>query len=493
MKFAFVVPPPEYNCMNNPIDRVYGCNYGYDYKPPIHMLQVATVLEKEGHEIRFLDCPAEGWKAPEFEKWVSEGDFDTAAFFTPYLAEEEDKRAAAKIREVHGSGKGIVFFGAAPSWKPENFITDPETFVVLGEPELTFVDLANYLKGQGEITAIDGLAYQVDGEVKRNGNRALLDVSELPLPNRRLLRGEYRVNRLDVTPVTVMCASRGCAFRCKFCAPNGVDQAIELETKRTQETYVKRPPLRVRPAEQVVAEMREIAELGYRGIEIADNQFIWSKERTREICEGIRDLNLRWICNARAPHLHDIDIVKMMAKAGCQMVYMGTESFCQEILDDIRKQIVVEDVKKAVETCRSGGIEPEVSVMIGGSPLETRETIKKSMREAKKLGTPFVHYSAVLPFPNTEFYDEAKKNGWLSRGEFEPVDNAKTSIVNLPHLSAEEMESILRWAYLKQYLSPRGVWLQIKKVRRPEDVWHKAKMAVKLIKNSFFTRWRSAA
>lgn len=172
----------------------------------------------------------------------------------------------------------------------------------------------------------------------------------------------------------------------------------------------------MRPAEQVVAEMREIAELGYRGIEIADNQFIWSKERTREICEGIRDLNLRWICNARAPHLHDIDIVKMMAKAGCQMVYMGTESFCQEILDDIRKQIVVEDVKKAVETCRSGGIEPEVSVMIGGSPLETRETIKKSMREAKKLGTPFVHYSAVLPFPNTEFYDEAKKNGWLSRG-----------------------------------------------------------------------------
>ena len=113
MKLAFVVPPPEYNCMNNPIDRVYGCNYGYDYKPPIHMLQVATVLEKEGHEIRFLDCPAEGWKAPEFEQWVGEGDFDAAIFFTPYLAEEEDKRAAAKIREVHGTDKKIVFFGAA--------------------------------------------------------------------------------------------------------------------------------------------------------------------------------------------------------------------------------------------------------------------------------------------------------------------------------------------------------------------------------------------
>ncbi|MBN1475674.1 radical SAM protein [Candidatus Sumerlaeota bacterium] len=489
MKFAFIVPPPQYNRMNNPIDRVYGCNYGYDYKPPIHMLSAATVLEREGHAIRFLDCPAEGWDAARFEAWAREGDFDAAVFFTPYLAEEEDKRAAAEIRKHHGLSKPVIYLGAAPTWKPENFVSDEATLVVRGEPEMSLIELAQALEGQGDLSAVEGIALLRDGTPHLTPTRGLLDIEWLPIPNRRLLLGEYRVNRLDVTPVTTMCVSRGCQYKCTFCAPNAVDQASEVEHKRVQGSPLPKLPLRLRTSEQVIEEFREIHALGYRGIEVADNQFVWSKRRTLEICEGIRDLGLKWMCLARANHLRDPKVVRALGEAGCMMVYIGTESFCQAILDDICKGIQVEDVKTAVAVCRECGVEPEVSVMIGGSALETRETIRHSMREAKKLGTPFVHYSAVLPFPNCQFYDQAMEKGWMRHGEFEPVDNAKTSIVNLPHVSAEEMERILRWAYLRQYLSPRGIWHQVRKVRSPADVWYKMKMALKLIRNSFFTRW----
>ena len=50
-------------------------------------------------------------------------------------------------------------------------------------------------------------------------------------------------------------------------------------------------------------------------------------------------------------------------------------------------------------------------------------------------------------------------------------------------------ERLLRWAYLRQYFSPRGIWLQLKKVRSPADVWYKFRMAMKLIRNSFFARF----
>ena len=64
MKALFLIPPCEFNDRNLPIDRVYGCNFGYDYKPAIHFLQIATYArEALGGTVRFLDCPAEGWTA----------------------------------------------------------------------------------------------------------------------------------------------------------------------------------------------------------------------------------------------------------------------------------------------------------------------------------------------------------------------------------------------------------------------------------------------
>ena len=109
-----------------------------------------------------------------------------------------------------------------------------------------------------------------------------------------------------------------------------MDQAVDLEFKRRLadggHRYEKRAPLRKRTPEQVVAELRDIAALGYKGVEIADNIFTWGKQRTLEICRGIEDLDLDWICLARAGMLHDPEVVGAMKRAGCKLVYMGSET-----------------------------------------------------------------------------------------------------------------------------------------------------------------------
>ena len=486
MQLFFIVPPLEYNEMNNPIDRVYGCNYGYDYKPPIHMLSAATVARDAGHNVRFLDCPAENIHSEQFEQIIRKSEIDAAFFFTPYLSIEEDRRAAQYIRKTHGDDPFLVFMGAAPTWKPDLFLDISNAYVIRGEPERAVVEILKFFTEKGDPEKINGLSFLMNGQRKDTPFRELLDINELPIPDRRLLKGKYRVNRLNVAPVTTMCVSRGCAFRCTFCAPNGVDQAIELEYKRLQEKYVKRPPLRKRSNDLVIKEFREIAELGYRGIEISDNHFLWEKSRTLEICDGIKDLNLEWICLARAPFLHDPEVLHALKKAGCKMVYMGTESFVQEILDDIRKEIKVEDISKAVRMCNQCGVEPEVSVMMGASSLETPETVDYSMKEAKKIGTRFVHYSVALPFPNTELYDQVKENEWFVDEDFEAVDNAKEAIVDLPHISAKELQKKLKWAYFRQYYSPRGIWMTLKNVRSPSDFLHKVRMAFKLLRQTIF-------
>ncbi len=488
MKIFFIIPPPEYNKKKSPIDRVYGCNYGYDYKPAIHFLSVATVIKKEGHNVRFLDCSAEKYDSVKFESFISQEKPDCIFFFTPYLCEEEDIKASGKVREILSKNIPAVFLGAAPTWNPGNYINDKDTFVVRGEPELSAKELIYAIEGKKDFSDIYGISFLSEGKIINNPQRDFLDINSLPIPDRTLLKGRYMVNRLNVSPVTVMCVSRGCAYRCTFCAPNAVDQAIEVEYKKYQEKYIKRPPLRKRSADKVIEEFKEIASLGFKGIEVSDNHFLWEEERTLKICEGIKDLGIEWICLARAPFLHNEKVVNALYQAGCKMVYMGTESFRQEILDDIRKQIKVEDIKKAVEVCRKCGVEPEVSVMMGGSPLESEETIDYSILEAKKLKTHFIHFSAVLPFPNTEFYDLCKEKGWLRNGEFEPVDNAREAIINLPKISAKKLEKKLREEYFKQYFSIRGIYYTLKKIRSIGDLFHKIKAASKLFTQTFFRK-----
>lgn len=480
MNALFYVPPVALNRLGLAVDRVYGCNYGYDYKPPIHFLQLATVAkERLGWNVRFLDCPAEGVDLAAFDALIAGERWDVAVAHSVYLSAEEDLLAMRRIRAAN-PGLHAVFMGTAPTWRPDEFLDDERTWCLLGEPETTLQELDEAWRGLRPIEDVAGLARRVGRATPRSGFRPLLDVSKLPMPDRRLLKGRYRANRLDVHPITTMVVSRGCGFRCTFCTPNAVDQMIELEFKRLQPSYVERPPLRKRTVDQIVAEFEDAAALGYRGVEVADNIFTWGNQRTQQICERIAPLGLHWLCLARANMLHDPTTLRAMAKAGCKLVYMGSESFDDGLLDDMAKDLKVKDVHKAVQTCREAGVHPEVSVLMGASQHETWRTLFNSWRAARSLGTRFVHFSVALPSPSTELYDIARKEGWFTQGDFFPVDNQRDAIVNLPNLSARELKLALKLAYSAQYLSPSGLLKTARGVSGAADLRHKAKSAVRL-------------
>ena len=481
MKALFLIPPSEFNARNLPIDRVYGCNYGFDYKPAIHFLGVATYArDVMGWSICFLDCPAEGINAAGFSEHINTNQYDVVLLWSTYLSAIEDLTAARQIAALNPAAR-IVFMGTASTWRPDEFNVDGRSWLLLGEPEHTLRDLDAVWRGTLPAEGVPGLGYwDHHGQFCRGDFRPLLDVTTLPVPDRSLLRGQYRANRLDVSPITVMAVSRGCGFRCTFCTTNAIDQAIDLEFKRMQPVFVERPPLRKRTAQQIIDEFHQIAAQGYKGVEIADNIFTWGKKRTIEICDGIEALGLHWICLARANMLHDPEQIQAMSRAGCKMVYMGSESFDDGLLDDMVKEIKVRDVHKAVQTCRENGIEPEVSVLIGGSPNETWRTLFNSWRASRRLGTKFVHFSVALPSPSTEMYDQAMANGWFIEGDFRPADNAREVIIDLPNLSHRELQLALKLAYAAQYLSPSGVWKHARTVRTLDDFRHKVKSAGRL-------------
>src|SRR5260370_17293005 len=83
-------------------------------------------------------------------------------------------------------------------------------------------------------------------------------------------------------------STRGCPFRCDFCHKSVFGDLFSA-----------------RPVESVVAEMREIAELGYDHIWMSDDLFTLNYKRTFELAKAIEDahLPLTWECLSRVTHV----------------------------------------------------------------------------------------------------------------------------------------------------------------------------------------------
>jgi radical SAM superfamily enzyme YgiQ (UPF0313 family) len=288
------------------------------------------------------------------------------------------------------------------------------------------------------------------------------DLDKLPFPARHLLKKEIYYNpKLPQKPFTVMQTSRNCPYRCIFCVPNALSFAVELEYKRYNED--KKPPIRLRSAESVIKEFKELSDQGYKSVSIIDDQFLWDKKRTLEICQGIKDLGIEWGCLARADHL-DEETIKALSEANCRYVDMGVESFKQEILDDIKKDLKVEKIYEAVKLLKKYNILTKINLILGSSSLQTKRDIREDIRKAKSLDVDAVMFSIATPFPGTEFYKRAKENNWFIKGEYFPESVQMKAIISYPGLCYKELNYLIKFANLSFYLSPKFIKKNIKHI-----------------------------
>ena len=98
-----------------------------------------------------------------------------------------------------------------------------------------------------------------------------------------------------------------------------------------------------------------------------------------------------------------------MKKAGCNLISMGVESGSQELLDKMGKKITLEQVKKTVSMINRAGIQIYAYYVIG-LPWETKETIEKTYKFAKKLNTQYASFYTAAALKGTKFYDYINTN-----------------------------------------------------------------------------------
>lgn len=457
MKVKFLMPP-VLNKKEVP-ERLFGCAYSLYPQVNIFILYAAAVLEKAGYNVEYVDSPVEGKNNIDL-------DSDVYFFYTTFLAEKIDKYWANKIRKKQPDAF-IVFSGPEPTSRPNDFILDKNTFVIRGEIELTFLDLVKTLESKEQtLKKILSLSWKSGNKINNNKSRPQMtteELDELPFPARHLIKDpeKYYNPKLSKRPSTVMITSRQCFGNCIFCIPNSYSFAREIEHKKWFKK--KFSNLGLRSAESIIKEFKEIKKLGFKSVSVIDDNFVNNPERMKKILNGIKNLDIEWGCLSRADVLRE-DIVKLMKEAGCVYDDIGIESFDQKVLDYVHKGLKVEDNIRAIKLLQKYHINPKINILIGASPLETEESIKKTVETLIKLDVEYVAFAIVLPHPETAIYKIAKESNWFvtKNKDYTPVSPIDQGIVSFPNgLSNEDYERLLKWCYRRFYLRPRLIMKRI--------------------------------
>jgi len=429
--------------------------------PSLGLGYIAAVLEKAGHTVKYIDVNALEMTAKELEREL--------AWFSPELVGltctsftlGQAREIARLVRSILPATK-IVVGGPHLLIYPEETLRGAEfDIAVIGEGEYTILELVKAIDGGQSLSTVDGIAYKVeeDGSVQLTSARPPpKDLDAIPFPARHLMpNSAYFCPIAERSPFTIMVTSRGCPYNCHFC----------LRPRFLHEW-------RGRSAQNVVDEMEELASQGVREILFYDDTFGVDAWRVEEICDEIigRDLDVSWDCRNRVD-LVTPAVLNKMRKAGCVRIHYGVESGSQRVLNLMRKGFTLQQVQKAFEWTRECGIKTLAYFMMG-YPTETRETMRETIRFAKKLEPDYAIFSIAMIYPGTDLEDYALKKGYLQSDVWREyaigIGDQPYPVFTSQDCAKEEVERMCRGAYREFYLHPSYILRRLVHTRSLHDI-----------------------
>ena len=308
-----------------------------------------------------------------------------------------------------------------------------------------------------QLTRIKGLVWRRQGQICINPDRPLIsNLDNLPLPRHDLLPLQRYRAPLVGGPYTFVVTSRGCPGHCRFC----IKHVSYGES------------VRFRSPEHVLAEIEQITRLGVRDVHMYADLFTVSREHVMGICEGLQRLErpIRWTCNSRVDFC-DQEMLQAMARAGCWMISWGIESGDPDMLRRMRKGTTLEAIEQAVRWSREAGIK-NWGYFIIGLPGETEASIRRTIDLAKRLPLDLALFHIAAPHPGTPFFFEVVENGWFRPGtQWEAVDMDRSTVLDYPNLSAEELVRWAQRAFREWALRPGPLWTYVKMLATSPSLW----------------------
>lgn len=351
--------------------------------PPLGISYVAAAFAAAGCEVRIFDYIISCYSKEKLAAQLADFQPDAVGAGCVTMNFYDAQRI---LRDVKSCNPEILTMIGGPhvSFTMEETLLNYHEIdlIFIGEADDTIIEFAPLMKQKNKWRGIRGIAYRQNDEIINNGKRDfIVDVDRIPLPARNLLPiSRYKALGYPVSMIT----GRGCPHSCIFC----------LGRKMVGSKVRRRNP------QLVLDEIEQILNLGFERINIADDLFASDTKRVKEICDGIKERNLKfaWSAFARVDTVTQ-EMFDAMAATGCDSISFGIESGNPEMLKRVKKGINLEQAQKAVQMCKQSGMLAHASFMVG-LPGETKETLQQTSDFAGSLDIVF-GYHYLAPFPGT--------------------------------------------------------------------------------------------
>ncbi|UCB52690.1 MAG: radical SAM protein [Candidatus Zixiibacteriota bacterium] len=355
--------------------------------PRLGLPMMGTILRDKGYRVR-LFC--QDLAPVDWEETLS-ADLVMISTITSTAPEAYD--IAKKIKEkarVLGRDITVVMGGAHVTFMAEEALDNYADFVVRGEGEETILELAAWLENGNDATSVSripGLSYKIGTRVYHNERRSYLrNQDSLPTPELSLIKGWKEPG---IFPVL---SSRGCPFDCTFCSV----------TKMFGHKY------RVRSPEKVLEDIRYYHRLYPKAwMFFYDDNFAADKKRTKRLLRLMveNDMIFPWTAQSRLDVVKDRELLQLMHRAGCKVLYIGLESVNPQTLLEYKKRQTVDEMGEAIKILHQYKIKTHGMFVLGGEQ-DDRETVMQTVRSAIKWKIDTAQMVILTPLPGTPLYDK---------------------------------------------------------------------------------------
>ncbi len=353
---------------------------------------------------------------------------------------------ADKIRQM---GIPVIMGGPHVSFQTEEALGHAD-FVIRGEGEKALMAFFDAWEGKTDYETVPNLSFKKNGKIVHNPlvpNAS--DLDQLPFPD--LTQLNYNPKRLAGHRTIPIQTSRGCPFDCAFCSV----------TSMFGRQY------RFRSTQNIIEELRRYDDKKTI-IFFYDDNFTANPKRTKELLHAMikENFKFKWTTQVRADVAKDLELVRLMKKAGCHTLYIGFESVNPKSLKEMKKKQTVEEITRAVKVLRRHKIHIH-GMFVYGFDEDDWKTVKKTVRFAKKTKLTSSQFLILTPLPGSEFFNKVVEQGRILLTDWALYDAHhavfKPSKLSLKRLQKAQIFSHKKFYSLfeivKKFL--RGKWIDL--------------------------------
>ena len=313
------------------------------------------------------------------------------------------------IRDLAKILPETAFWAGGPevSYDAEKFLTEmPEmTGVLVGEGEKTFHDLLEYyIDGKGSLGEIRGIAYRNGEEIRHNGWRELMNLSEIPFVYQHLEEFENRIIYYE--------SSRGCPFSCSYCL-SSIDKK-----------------LRFRDLELVKKELQFFLDHKVPQVKFVDRTFNCKHEHVMAIWKYILEhdngvTNFHFEISADLLRDEEMELMAKM-RPGLIQLEIGVQSTNQETIRAIHRHMDLDKLERCVDRVHSFRNIHQHLDLIAGLPYEDYDTFQHSFNDVYQMKPDQLQLGFLKVLKGSLMQEEAEKYGIVHK-EKEPYEVLSTN------------------------------------------------------------------